>query len=1114
MRSAVPCHHRFLPHSGCRGDRTANSTKRLWHQLLFNTTLLACGALYSQPLPPAYRAAEKALSRGDLPIAHDLLHKLIHGNPPLPRAYERLAESYIDSQRIPEGIEVFQKLLNLRPGAANAHGGLAMLYNSVGNTDSALAHGLQAVGGGAPIIPACEIAVHLARSQKKDALLDAQLEARLTIRPNDLAAGYARAYVAYADGRLKEAEAELDVLQKHFPRDWRLFHLRSIVEIEHLPIAAVLTSIQKGLTHAKSAGDNEGIAAMLFRRVCAHLLRNDAPRADASVKQLNTMSKLSEKTQRLASLAAAMRDQVTSNFDAAIAGLKELRAHALAQFDGNFACIVGWTMARTYLQAGNFSAAEYIILHTKTVADSLVFLTHSLREEAFLGYARERLGFYDIAKLNYEAVEKQSQRMGTYHNLPYVWSGLARISLYHYYDIDAAIRFRMKELKLSRKLERWDLEMDSLVELARAYHRKNDLDSTHQALDMTSKLLSIYQTPRDLLNFWLLQGDVEKKERNYDQALNAYENALAISPRFGPLAPVLVYMKIGDLLLHHGDCEGAVQAYRQAYDSILRRIGEEGLEKGRLDLSASREVITTYVKGLVKCGKFTEGLEKARQSQMLVLRESEVAQERTRRAGGDKELALIRKVDSLSAELAKLDGNEAATEPERLETLNQIDLLRQRLGDFSSQGGTRVDTTWCQRFLHNDVYKLDTLQKSLAEQNAVALVYLVGANAVIAFALHPDTLLARIIPGFDRLSLRALVKRINPLLAFDRNALLSKELKSHLQFDIDRLAARELVDNFFHPLLMGRKPQKLIMMLDDVLCALPFDALLLAADSSGIELDKLPVMQVGLDFRDIFSQASLDSARALIMANGQSIQAPGEDYALPPLKFVAHEAEGIAEHIPNGSYDLLLNEHATREDFRTTAKNYDVLHLAMHASLSDWSPEYSRLHFYSVNKKGEPLYGYEISQLRLRAALTVLSACNTALGRFRPGYGLLSFVLNFIDAGVPSVVASLWQVDEKTTEMLMVEFYEQVCKGRKFSEALALAKQHLIKEGYADPYYWAGFVLYGKDGSVNFAPSPSVFRAAFLPALLIFSILLLALFWIWRQRQLRIKHTISSADKP
>jgi hypothetical protein len=81
-------------------------------------------------------------------------------------------------------------------------------------------------------------------------------------------------------------------------------------------------------------------------------------------------------------------------------------------------------------------------------------------------------------------------------------------------------------------------------------------------------------------------------------------------------------------------------------------------------------------------------------------------------------------------------------------------------------------------------------------------------------------------------------------------------------------------------------------------------------------------------------------------------------------------------------------------------------------------------------------------------------------------------VQSFVDARVPTVVASLWQVEEGATRELMKEFYRQLAEGKTYSAALALAQQHLMEsEKYSNPFYWAGFMLYGKDGSIDFVES-------------------------------------------
>jgi CHAT domain-containing protein len=487
---------------------------------------------------------------------------------------------------------------------------------------------------------------------------------------------------------------------------------------------------------------------------------------------------------------------------------------------------------------------------------------------------------------------------------------------------------------------------------------------------------------------------------------------------------------------------------------------------------------------------------------LLALRALAVEQERARRAAGDQELALLQQLDSLKLVLAKLADDPSASQRQRMRTKSSIDALTQKLSILRRQTGSASDSLWLDRFLNNP-RSLSEFQKSLAEQKAVALIYLVGANTTVAFALHPDTLLARLVRTFERDTLRAVVKRLSPLLGLERSQPSNPAVQSPLQLDLKRSMARALVQTLVDSLLLDRRPEKLIIMPDDALCTLPFDALMRVASGSNVSLDALPRIQIAFDFEDIFPLSPMNSARALIMANSQRVQNNDAGIKPPKLKFAVREAKEIAGLL-DGSADLLYDEHATRDSFLVKAPHYDILHLPMHASLSDWSSEYAQMSFGAANGGSAPMYGYEISHMSLQARLAVLSACNTALGDFRPGFGLLSLVLNFVDAGVPAVVATLWQVDEKSTKILMVEFYKQVRNGNWFSEALAGAKQHLIENGYSHPYYWAGFVLYGKDGKVDSMASPPAAAISWWSWWPIFFVLMVvgALLWLWQRQRL------------
>ena len=125
----------------------------------------------------------------------------------------------------------------------------------------------------------------------------------------------------------------------------------------------------------------------------------------------------------------------------------------------------------------------------------------------------------------------------------------------------------------------------------------------------------------------------------------------------------------------------------------------------------------------------------------------------------------------------------------------------------------------------------------------------------------------------------------------------------------------------------------------------------------------------------------------------------------------------------------------------------------------------------------------------LKASLVVLSGCETGLGELSSGDELVGLTRAFIYAGTPSVVASLWKVDDASTAHLMSGFYRNL-KTKSKVESLRQAQldmirgrvntQLLAQRGVggvtklgtpavrtsttilaAHPYFWAPFILVG-----------------------------------------------------
>ncbi len=109
----------------------------------------------------------------------------------------------------------------------------------------------------------------------------------------------------------------------------------------------------------------------------------------------------------------------------------------------------------------------------------------------------------------------------------------------------------------------------------------------------------------------------------------------------------------------------------------------------------------------------------------------------------------------------------------------------------------------------------------------------------------------------------------------------------------------------------------------------------------------------------------------------------------------------------------------------------------------------------------------EIATQRLRARLAVLSGCESALGRTSSGEGVLGLTSAFLSAGVPTIVATLWPVDDAVTADLMKAFYTGLAEGETVASALRNAQIEIKnREKTRHPFYWAGFIVVG-DGGVD-----------------------------------------------
>ncbi len=190
---------------------------------------------------------------------------------------------------------------------------------------------------------------------------------------------------------------------------------------------------------------------------------------------------------------------------------------------------------------------------------------------------------------------------------------------------------------------------------------------------------------------------------------------------------------------------------------------------------------------------------------------------------------------------------------------------------------------------------------------------------------------------------------------------------------------------------------------------------------------------------------------------------------LPRLRYTRDEARELVRLFPPNQSRSFLAFDATREAAAGQAlHDFRIVHLATHSLPDESRPELSKIVFSQVAKDGSPregdLFAKDIYQMKLSADLVVLSSCRGAIGRQQPGEGPMSLSRAFLFAGSKAVVASLWEINDETTARFMEKFYRHMVKDSlPPAAALAMTQSEFRRnKKLSNPYYWAGFELYGE----------------------------------------------------
>ncbi len=387
---------------------------------------------------------------------------------------------------------------------------------------------------------------------------------------------------------------------------------------------------------------------------------------------------------------------------------------------------------------------------------------------------------------------------------------------------------------------------------------------------------------------------------------------------------------------------------------------------------------------------------------------------------------------------------EAFQYAERYRSRVLIDVLRSDRSHDSTERGTLPRATVREIASH-------------LPREAVLVEWLVTEEKTYAFVIAGEKIEVRAIDvGRDELARRA--ESFRELLAGRRPDF--------------RKSARALHQTLIAPVAdLLAKRRTWILVPDGPLWNLPFQALL---DPRGTYLAEqaaivyAPSVAAWMEMsRDPQAAMTGDRRDLLAFGNPTTPAAAGVEgmrSSLGPLPEAEMEVKSAARFYGADS-EVYVRDEATEERFKAEAPRFRVLHVAAHGVLNDASPMHSYLLLAAGGSKSEDGYleAGELMQMDLGAELVVLSACDTARGKYAAGEGIIGFSWALFAARCRTQVVSQWKVDSAATSVLMRNFHRNV-RSDPTRAASALQKtivSMLKTKEYRHPFYWAGFVVLG-----------------------------------------------------
>ena len=773
-----------------------------------------------------------------------------------------------------------------------------------------------------------------------------------------------------------------------------------------------------------------------------------------------------------------------------------------------------------------------------------------------IGQVYENLFQFEVALGYYEQALKRFEEIG---DLDMATMALLKIGTMHrrMKNFDQALKYFARSRDLSDAAGKSRMKAAAINEAAGVYADQGKLEEAEQQYQ---QVLRIYEGSQDLRGQAIAlkdYGDFLLGNGKTKEALATYQRALRLNEQVKDNAILTAtiyslanaYRKMGDYQTALSLIERSIKILDEVRNDVGSPESRASFVSGvwrhyelcveilmqlhRLHPEQGFDVTAFLLNDKSRARLLLDLLNQAQADQHegatahLLIREREIRAYLTALEGYAMELSLRKKDSTEWAEVNK-----------------QIAELRSKYQEVHAQLLEQMPARpSLDRFTPND---LNQVQNQLRNSGTLLLDFHLGDERSYLWAVTGDSFHSYELPS-RKIIEAAATELSKPTLARQEQNSDDTSMPAPDLVASDRLFEEKAIvlsNMLFGPVAQELKNRKLLIVAEGALQAVPFEALPVPGTQATRlitvnEINRIPSVSTLVAIRaenrrvpapdkiaaviadPVFSKSD-DRIQAGGAAGSIASAAPGQDAsesAVPGLHtslrdkvparltHASEEADAISAAAPRGTTLIAKDFDATYET--ATSANlgqYQILHFATHGFFDNDHPELSGIVLTMVDRNGVEKNGlmplHDIYNLNLSAELTVLSACQTALGKDLKGEGLVGLTHSFISAGSKSVIASLWKVDDRATAALMTEFYKALLQdGMTTGEALRTAKLKMMQDKrWSAPYYWAGFVLQGE-----YTNRITVARySSYGPLVLVLSLLLISsgvIFLLWRKRR-------------